>query len=167
MTTHDSADPPIAASTNGDALERLAGLVSGHPNSLPLVRYGGRVTEVAASHVLVRGIERRVELGTAVEVEGGGARWLGEVIVHNEDIRRPLGMPHAYPTEWVTRVIEFYRGSNVLIGGKRRTAGLTLRATDTDWSHGSGPAVEGPAMSLLMATSGRSVALDDLTGEGI
>jgi len=79
MTTNNAA-PHAAPSTPGDALERLAGLFSGHSSTLPLVRYGGRVTEVAASHVLVRGIERRVELGTAVEVEGGGARWLGEVI---------------------------------------------------------------------------------------
>jgi hypothetical protein len=64
-------------------------------------------------------------------------------------------------------VIDFYSGSNVLIGGKRRVEGLTLRATDADWSHGSGPVVEGPAMSLLMATAGRGVALDDLSGEGL
>jgi uncharacterized protein (TIGR03083 family) len=93
--------------------------------------------------------------------------WMGETLVHAEDIRRPLGIAHDYPAEWVTRVIEFYSGSNMLIGGKRRVAGLTLRATDADWSHGSGPVVEGPAMSLLMATAGRRVALDDLTGDGL
>lgn len=78
--TNDQAPLPSVAKNAGDPLERLAGLFSGHPNKLPLVRYGGRVAEVAPSHVLVRGIERRVELGTSVEVEGGGARWLGEVI---------------------------------------------------------------------------------------
>jgi uncharacterized protein (TIGR03083 family) len=93
--------------------------------------------------------------------------WMGETLVHAEDIRRPLGIAHDYPTDWVTRVIDFYSGSNVLIGGKRRVEGLTLRATDADWSHGSGPVVEGPAMSLLMATAGRGVALDDLSGEGL
>jgi hypothetical protein len=92
---------------------------------------------------------------------------MGETLVHGEDIRRPLGLAHAYPTDWATQVIEFYSGSNLLIGGKRRVEGLTLRATDADWSHGNGPAVEGPAMSLLMATAGRRVALDDLTGDGV
>jgi flagellum-specific ATP synthase len=83
MTVPDAADPaqrPPRGNAVGDPLERLARLFAGHPGGLPLVRYGGRVTEVTPSHVLVRGIERRVELGTSVEVEGGGARWLGEVI---------------------------------------------------------------------------------------
>jgi uncharacterized protein (TIGR03083 family) len=93
--------------------------------------------------------------------------WLGETLVHAEDIRRPLGIAHAYPLPWVTRAIEFYAGSNTLIGGKRRVDGLTLTATDADWSHGSGPVVEGPAMSLLLATTGRTSALDDLTGDGV
>jgi hypothetical protein len=72
--TTDQAPLPSAAKNAGDPLERLAGLFSGHPSKLPLVRYGGRVAEVAPSHVLVRGIERRVDLGTSVEVEGGGSR---------------------------------------------------------------------------------------------
>lgn len=93
--------------------------------------------------------------------------WLGEMIVHAEDLRRPLGIQRDYPTESVTRVIDFYRRSNLLIGGKVRTAGLTLRATDVDWSAGSGPEVKGPALSLLLATAGRSVALDDLSGDGL
>jgi flagellum-specific ATP synthase len=55
-------------------------VLGNHSGGLPLVRYGGRVTEVSATHILVRGLERRVELGSSVEVEGGGERWLGEVI---------------------------------------------------------------------------------------
>lgn len=98
---------------------------------------------------------------------GPGDTWLGETLVHSEDIRRPLGIAHSYPVAWVTRATEFYAGSNALIGGKKRVAGLTLKATDADWSHGSGPVVEGPAMSLLLATAGRTVALDDLTGPGL
>jgi uncharacterized protein (TIGR03083 family) len=93
--------------------------------------------------------------------------WLGETLVHAEDIRRPLGIAHAYPLPWVTRALDFYAGSNTLIGGKRRVDGLTLAATDAAWTHGAGPAVEGPAMSLLLATTGRSAALADLTGPGL
>lgn len=92
--------------------------------------------------------------------------WLGETLVHGEDIRRPLGLQHAYPADAVTRVIDFYSRSNLLIGGKKRVAGLTLKATDADWSHGSGPVVEGPAMSLLMVTAGRPSHLADLLGPG-
>jgi uncharacterized protein (TIGR03083 family) len=93
--------------------------------------------------------------------------WLGETLVHSEDIRRPLGIAHSYPLAWVTRATEFYAKSNALIGGKKRTEGLTLKATDTDWSYGSGPVVEGPATSLLLAAAGRMGALDELAGPGL
>jgi uncharacterized protein (TIGR03083 family) len=92
---------------------------------------------------------------------------LNEVIVHSHDIRRPLGIAHEYPSEWVTRGADFYRGSNLIIGGKKRAGGLTFRATDADWSAGSGPEVAGPAASLLLAIGGRKAALDDLSGEGL
>jgi uncharacterized protein (TIGR03083 family) len=93
--------------------------------------------------------------------------WLGEALVHSEDIRRPLGIARNYPLPWVTRAIDFYANSNAIIGGKKRVAGLTLKATDADWSRGTGPLVEGPATALLLATCGRKVALDDLTGPGL
>lgn len=93
--------------------------------------------------------------------------WLGEAFVHGEDIRRPLGIPGSYPLRLVTRVIRLYAGSNAIIGGKRRIAGLTLRATDIDFSIGTGPVVEGPAVDLMLVTSGRSQALDSLSGAGL
>jgi hypothetical protein len=67
----------------------------------------------------------------------------------------------------VVAVADFYRKSNVLIGSKRRIAGVTLRATDTEWQHGDGPLVTGPMLALLMAMTGRKVALEDLSGDGV
>jgi uncharacterized protein (TIGR03083 family) len=98
---------------------------------------------------------------------GPGDTWLGEIIVHAEDLRRPLGITRQYPPEAVTRVIDSYKGSNLLIGGKRRVAGLGLRATDADWSTGVGPEVTGSALSLLLATAGRESALEELAGPGL
>jgi uncharacterized protein (TIGR03083 family) len=92
---------------------------------------------------------------------------LTEVFVHSEDIRRPLGITHAYDTAAAVRVAEFLRGSNLLIHGKTRAAGLLLRATDTDWSAGEGPEVAGPVMSLVLAVAGRPQAIDDLSGDGV
>lgn len=92
---------------------------------------------------------------------------LGEVVLHSEDIRRPLGIKRQYPTEAVVRVADFFKGSNLLIGAKNRIAGLTLKATDTEWSHGSGPVVTGPVLSLALAMTGRRAALDDLSGDGL
>jgi uncharacterized protein (TIGR03083 family) len=93
--------------------------------------------------------------------------WLGEAILHAEDIRRPLAIQHEYPKDAVVRLADFYKGSNLVVGTKRRIDGLTLRATDADWSHGSGPEMSGPIMLLVMAMTGRKAALDDLTGEGV
>jgi uncharacterized protein (TIGR03083 family) len=98
---------------------------------------------------------------------GPPATMLGEVLVHCEDIRRPLGLSHEFPTQAAVQVADFFKNSNLLIGSKRRIAGLTLRATDTDWSHGSGPEVSGPIHTLVMAMTGRKAVLDDLSGDGV
>ena len=92
---------------------------------------------------------------------------LGEAVVHSQDIRRPLGIVRDYPTASLVRVLDFYQGSNLLIGSKSRVEGVTLRATDAEWTHGSGPYAEGPAISLVMAMTGRPAGLDDLSGPGV
>jgi len=92
---------------------------------------------------------------------------LGETIIHSEDIRRALGLRHDYPTDAVVEVADFYKGSNLIIGAKRRIGGLTLRASDTDWSHGTGPEVTGPILAIVMAMTGRKAALDQLSGDGV
>jgi uncharacterized protein (TIGR03083 family) len=93
--------------------------------------------------------------------------WLGEHFVHGEDIRRALGIRRAYPTDQVARALVFYAGSEPIIHGKSRVAGLTLKAADADVTIGTGPIVEGPVLSLLIAASGRKSALDELSGEGV
>jgi uncharacterized protein (TIGR03083 family) len=98
---------------------------------------------------------------------GPKTSWLGEVIVHSEDIRRPLGIDHDYPPEAVRQVADFYRRSNALIGSKSRIAGVRLVATDQDWTHGDGPEVRGPLLSVLLAMTGRSAACNELTGPGV
>jgi uncharacterized protein (TIGR03083 family) len=92
---------------------------------------------------------------------------VGEVVVHGEDIRRPLGIRHKYADEALTTTANFYRRSNLLIGAKRRAQGLTLRATDVDWSAGSGPEVSGPLASIILAITGRRAGLADLIGDGL
>jgi uncharacterized protein (TIGR03083 family) len=93
--------------------------------------------------------------------------WLGEVIVHAEDIRRPLGIRHDYPMDAVVRVADFYKNSNLIIGTKRRIEGLTLQATDANWSHGTGPKVSGPMIALVMAMTGRKAVAKELSGDGV
>ncbi len=106
-------------------------------------------------------------LGSTGRPPGPLDTMLGEVLVHSEDIRRPLRLTHAYQPEAMVQAADFYKRSNLIVGTKRRIAGVTLRATDAEWTHGDGPAVEGPMLSLLLAMTGRKAALDDLTGEGV
>ena len=92
---------------------------------------------------------------------------LGETLVHANDIRRALGIPHDYPTDAVTTIADFYKRSNLIIGSKRRVTGVTLKATDVEWSNGSGPEVSGSIMTLVMAMTGRKQVLDELAGDGV
>ncbi len=111
--------------------------------------------------------EFRKHVSDTTHPPGPAESMLGEAVVHGEDIRRPLGIKRAYPAEAVTRAAGFFSRSNLLIGSKRRIAGLGLRANDLEWAAGSGPEVTGPALSLLMAMTGRAAALDDLSGDGM
>jgi uncharacterized protein (TIGR03083 family) len=106
-------------------------------------------------------------MGATTHPPGPVESMLGEAVIHSEDIRRPLGIHRDYPTEAVTRVADFFKGSNLLIGSKNRIAGLRLRATDADWSTGTGPEVSGPVLSLVLVMTGRGAALDDLSGDGL
>jgi uncharacterized protein (TIGR03083 family) len=92
---------------------------------------------------------------------------LGEIVLHGEDLSRPLGVRRTYPEATLIAVADFYKGTQVLIGAKKRVAGLRLEATDADWRTGEGPEVRGPATSLLLAMAGRRAGLDDLTGDGM
>ena len=92
---------------------------------------------------------------------------LGETVVHGEDIRRPLGLRHPYPPEVLTKVAAYYQQSDMVVVAKSRVAGLRLAATDSPFSAGTGPLVEGPTLALIMAMTGRPAYLDELAGDGV
>ena len=91
---------------------------------------------------------------------------LGEVVVHGEDIRRPVGLPGTVADDAANACLQMYTKASFPVGGKKRIGGLRLVATDTGWSYGAGPEVSGPALSLLLAMTGRPAGLDDLSGDG-
>jgi uncharacterized protein (TIGR03083 family) len=95
---------------------------------------------------------------------------LGELLIHHQDVRRPLGLERTIPAERLVTVLEFGTqrlGSLVLSSARKRARGLRLVATDVDWTRGDGPEVRGPAEDILMATSGRAAALVELSGPGL
>jgi uncharacterized protein (TIGR03083 family) len=92
---------------------------------------------------------------------------LGEIVVHGEDIRRPLGLPSEPAAESLAACLEMYSKASFPVGAKKRIAGLSVVATDVEWTHGAGPEVSGPGLSLLLAICGRSAGLDGLSGDGV
>jgi uncharacterized protein (TIGR03083 family) len=92
---------------------------------------------------------------------------LGEVMCHGEDIRRALGAKGEHPADHLTTLAEMYKKTGVPLRAKKRLEGLSMRATDVDWSTGSGPEVSGPCMSLILAMVGRAGALVDCEGPGV
>ena len=91
---------------------------------------------------------------------------LFDAIVHSQDIALPLArrlpVPAEHSREGLRRVWEM----GWPFHAERRLAGFTLRATDTDWAVGSGPEIAGPALALLLLTTGRTACLDTLQGDG-
>jgi uncharacterized protein (TIGR03083 family) len=92
---------------------------------------------------------------------------LTELTVHASDIRRPLGDTVPVPKERAAAVLDFLMKAPQGFVQKKRLAGLRFEATDIEWSHGAGPLVRGPTEALILAITGRSVALDDLEGDGV
>jgi uncharacterized protein (TIGR03083 family) len=93
---------------------------------------------------------------------------LVEMIVHGEDIRRPLGINREYPADAVADALRLQiRTTAGFGGGKELVAGLTLVADDAEFTVGSGPQVRGPLLSLLLIASARGIAAADLHGDGL
>jgi uncharacterized protein (TIGR03083 family) len=90
---------------------------------------------------------------------------LAHVLIHRQDMCRPLGIKRDLPEAHLLPVADFVTTS-FIFRAKKRIAGFTLTAIDMDWSHGHGPEVLGPAEALVMMMAGRLAALDDLSGEG-
>jgi uncharacterized protein (TIGR03083 family) len=91
---------------------------------------------------------------------------LVEEVVHGEDVRRPLGLHRDYPSDVVERALRLQLRTSASFGGaKELLTRCRLVAEDADVAAGDGPEVRGPALSLLLAVTGRPV--DDLSGPGV
>jgi uncharacterized protein (TIGR03083 family) len=109
---------------------------------------------------------RRVVTSTTAPV-GPTAAWLGEVVVHAQDIRRPLGLPRTPPVDTVAAVADFYARRDFAVRSRSAIDGLRLEATDGSFATGTGPLVSGTTLALTMAMAGREAYCDDLAGPGV
>jgi uncharacterized protein (TIGR03083 family) len=94
----------------------------------------------------------------------------GELMVHQQDVRRALGIPRVIPQERVQEVLAFSLqpiGSLGVAFGRERARGLRLMSTENVWTWGTGKDVSGSLEALLMTTAGRAVALEELDGPGV
>lgn len=93
---------------------------------------------------------------------------LVEAFVHGEDVRRPLRSRGDHPVPAVVQALRYQvRTAASFGGGRELAAGLTLTCSDAELTIGAGPEVTGPALDLLLAVSGRTVALSGLSGPGL
>ncbi|MEO9324986.1 maleylpyruvate isomerase family mycothiol-dependent enzyme [Nocardioides sp. C4-1] len=90
---------------------------------------------------------------------------LMDVVVHAQDLARPLGLTHRTPDDVTAAVLDHLAG-NRLMGGPRRVRGLRLVAA-SGWTTGEGPVVSGPDVDLLLAVAGRPAGLAALGGAGL
>jgi uncharacterized protein (TIGR03083 family) len=102
--------------------------------------------------------------GLPAGFKGGIA--LTDGMIHQQDIRRPLGLPRAIPPDRLRATLEFAKTAPVIRGFWHRR-GLRLVAEDVDWSVGSGPEVRGPGEAILLAIAGRNASVDELSGPGV
>jgi uncharacterized protein (TIGR03083 family) len=137
---------------NGMSLDRA--------NAAGLARYADHTPEqlvaLARSHLQPSGLTAKF----------GGRIALADAMIHQQDIRRTLGLPRQIPALRIATVLEFATTARPLAAAPR-IAGLTLTATDVDWSSGAGPEVRGPAEPLLMAMVGRRGITPELNGPGV
>lgn len=92
---------------------------------------------------------------------------LVEAYVHGEDIRRPLGIASDYPPAHVATALSYMCATTTaFVGGKERVKGLRLVPTDVEAVIGEGQEVQGTAIALLLAASGRPVGPTELRGPG-
>jgi uncharacterized protein (TIGR03083 family) len=96
---------------------------------------------------------------------------LTELLIHGQDIRRPLGLTWPFPETGLVAALTFLASPRAARGfvDRNRIAGLSFEATDVGWTGGvaGGPTVRGPAAALAYAMAGRTAALDELGGPGL
>jgi len=111
-------------------------------------------------------LERFAGTGTIRLPRRNSPGGLSELIVHAEDIRRPLGLLHTPDPAGLAAVARFFAARDFAVNSRTLVKGLRLEASDSDFRAGRGPLVRGPLLSLVMVMAGRPAFLPDLHGEG-
>ncbi len=124
--------------------------------------WGSRpVAAILAQYEQYAGLRRGPAMVTYIEP-------LIDALVHTQDIVRPLGRTASMPADAASVAAARAWTLAPLLGRRTRAAHrLHLVATDSAWSAGRGPTVEGPTGELLMLVTGREPDWTQLTGAGL
>lgn len=95
----------------------------------------------------------------------GGRVGLVDAMIHQQDIRRPLGLPREIPVDRMRIALDFAAWAPPL-RGFWHTRGVRMVATDVDWARGRGPEAAGLAEAVLMTLAGRAGVAQELSGPG-
>jgi uncharacterized protein (TIGR03083 family) len=96
---------------------------------------------------------------------GGGYQGaLSHDVIHGLDITVALGIDRQVPADRMRHILDDLKPRQLKYFGVD-LSGIQLRATDLDWSYGTGVPLTGTAQDLLMVLSGRVLPPDHLTGE--
>jgi len=109
----------------------------------------------------------RAVIASTTAPSGHTPAYLGEVVVHAQDVRQPLGLARTPAVDALTPVAEFFAGRNFTVASRTAAQGLELRADDGPFTSGSGPLVTGSTLALVMSMAGRAPYVDQLDGPGV
>ena len=155
LTTRDSVWDLIkgAIAARGDFNRMTADMARHHADRFAPPDLIGQLRATAAS-------TRRTPMSSRLDP-------LVDILVHAQDIVRPLGRTHPTPPEHALPAVVHAMNSR-WYGGSKRFDGVTLIATDSDWSAGTGGSeVCGTMGDLLLLATGRRAGLTELTGSGV
>jgi uncharacterized protein (TIGR03083 family) len=94
---------------------------------------------------------------------GGPVGALSHDVIHGLDITVALGIDRTVPDR-VGLVLAAMRPKNIAFFGTD-LSGVSLRATDLDWTYGDGDPLHGTGADLLLVVCGRKLPGDRLKGE--
>jgi uncharacterized protein (TIGR03083 family) len=109
----------------------------------------------------------RAVINSSIAPSGHIPAYLGEVVVHAQDIRQPLGLLRTPSVDALTPVAEFFARRDFAVASRTLIAGLQLRADDGPFVAGNGALVTGSTLALVMSMAGRAPYVDELDGPGV
>ncbi|MFC8045382.1 maleylpyruvate isomerase family mycothiol-dependent enzyme [Nocardia sp. NPDC057353] len=92
---------------------------------------------------------------------------LMDTLVHGQDMAIPLGRALRVDPEAAAAAAAHAVTVGRPVFDPHRLDGIGLCADDAGWRHGAGPEIRGPALALLLAITGRTARLDELSGPGV